>query len=209
MSKKITFVVRAKNEERWIGHCLQSIADRVEDPRIIVVDNESTDDTLKIAKLFNPRIITVTQREYTPGFALNEAMDHVQTEIACILSAHCVLDQIDLESVRIEIEGFERPGVYGRQIPLYRGVRMDVRGTWDEFKIERTEEDEIFFHNAFSFIDKRAWEQLPFDQFVTGKEDKLWAQKFAELYEREVEYTPIQTCFHHWTPGCATWRGLG
>ena len=49
---KITFIIRTKNEERWIGHAIQSVLDRVYRTEILIVDNNSTDKTLKIVKYF-------------------------------------------------------------------------------------------------------------------------------------------------------------
>ena len=35
-----SIVIRAKNEERWIGHAIQSVLDHIEQPQIIVVDDQ-------------------------------------------------------------------------------------------------------------------------------------------------------------------------
>ena len=41
---KISIIVRTKNEERWIGHCLKSIFEqKYESFEVILVDNCSTD----------------------------------------------------------------------------------------------------------------------------------------------------------------------
>ena len=55
MVKKLsdfTIVIRAKNEERWIGYAIQSVLDHLTKPEIIIVDNNSTDKTLEIVKFF-------------------------------------------------------------------------------------------------------------------------------------------------------------
>ena len=49
---EISFLIRTRNEERWVGHAIQSILDRVYRPEILIVDNKSTDDTLRIVKYF-------------------------------------------------------------------------------------------------------------------------------------------------------------
>ena len=51
--KKISIIIRTKNEERWINHCLKSIF-RQDYPsfEVILVDNRSTDNTLAIAKRY-------------------------------------------------------------------------------------------------------------------------------------------------------------
>ena len=49
---KISVVIRTKNEERWIGHCIQSVIEFLNKPEIIVVDNNSEDETIPIIKSF-------------------------------------------------------------------------------------------------------------------------------------------------------------
>ena len=48
MVKKLSdfsVVIRAKNEERWIGYAIQSALDHLRKPEIVIVDNNSTDKT--------------------------------------------------------------------------------------------------------------------------------------------------------------------
>ncbi|MFH1187027.1 MAG: glycosyltransferase family A protein [Candidatus Levyibacteriota bacterium] len=55
---KVSVVVLAYNEEKYIGKCLQSLMDQEEKPdEIIVVDNNSKDKTVEICKKFPVRII--------------------------------------------------------------------------------------------------------------------------------------------------------
>ncbi|OQA93648.1 MAG: Peptidoglycan-N-acetylglucosamine deacetylase [Microgenomates group bacterium ADurb.Bin219] len=57
---KISIVIPAYNEEDYLGYCLESLANQdfpKKDYEIIVVDNASTDSTVKIAKNFKARIV--------------------------------------------------------------------------------------------------------------------------------------------------------
>ena len=70
----ISVVVRSRNEEQHIGYCLQSITDFIGKPEIILVDNESTDNTIRIVNSFeyhNVKKLNITNNDYTPGRALN------------------------------------------------------------------------------------------------------------------------------------------
>ena len=86
MVKKLSdfsVVIRAKNEERWIGYAIQSALDHLKKPEIVIVDNNSTDKTIEIVKFFaeNPnlnneadnysKIKIVNIKNYSPGRALN------------------------------------------------------------------------------------------------------------------------------------------
>ena len=59
MVKKLSdfsVVIRARNEERWIGYAIQSVLDHLIKPEIVIVDNNSTDRTLEICKKLKVRI---------------------------------------------------------------------------------------------------------------------------------------------------------
>ena len=45
-------IIRVKNEERYLGHAIQSVLDLLYKPEIIIVDNESTDMSSNIWGLF-------------------------------------------------------------------------------------------------------------------------------------------------------------
>ena len=49
----ISVLIRCRNEEQWIGHAIQSVIDTFDNPEIIVVNNNSTDESMSIVKMFN------------------------------------------------------------------------------------------------------------------------------------------------------------
>ena len=52
----ISIIIRTKNEERWIESCLEKIKDQKKvNFEIIIVDNFSTDKTIKIVRKFLKR----------------------------------------------------------------------------------------------------------------------------------------------------------
>ncbi len=70
----VSVVVRTKNEEKHIGYCIQSLTDFIGKPEIVIVDNESTDNTIPIINRFeyhNIKKITIPKNDYTPGKSLN------------------------------------------------------------------------------------------------------------------------------------------
>ena len=215
MGSKFGFLVRTKNEEKWVGYCLQSIKDHFPDADIVIVDNESTDDTLPIARMFHPKIVTIPKGEYAPGKALNLGFSALDCDYVCCISAHCEVTKISkvLERYLAKQDCF---GVIGKQAPIYKGRRLKPSNAWQNFSKDEPEEDmtedshtlDPFFHNAYSFIPRHMWEQEHFCEIISGKEDRHWA-KVMKAKGYFSTYDPATTCDHHWTYGCATWKGMG
>ena len=86
---KVSVVVLAHNEEKYIEKCLQSLIDQEEKPdEIIVVDNNSKDRTIEVCKKFPVRIVS----EKTPGIiaARNKGFNSALYDIV----ARCDADSI-------------------------------------------------------------------------------------------------------------------
>ena len=57
---KVSIIIRSKNEEKWIGLCLESIfSQSYEDFEVILVDNNSTDGTVKKAKNWPVKLLKI------------------------------------------------------------------------------------------------------------------------------------------------------
>ena len=90
MKPLCSIIIRTKNEERWISSCLKAIEKQLYDNyEIIIVDNESSDSTLKRSKGFIiEKIISIS--DYLPGKALNEGIKKASGKYIVCLSAHCI-----------------------------------------------------------------------------------------------------------------------
>ncbi len=91
MEKKlVSIIIRSRNEEKWIRLVLESIRNQtIKNIEIILVDNKSTDNTLKIAKFFGVKKI-LTVNKFLPGAALNKGCNKASGKYLVFLSAHCV-----------------------------------------------------------------------------------------------------------------------
>lgn len=93
----VSVILPAYNEENWIEPVLQAL--RSQKPaEIIVVDNNSTDGTAKIAKKYADKILTQKQQ----GIALsrNLGAEKASSPILAFLDADCIPGPKWLESVR-------------------------------------------------------------------------------------------------------------
>ena len=218
-------IIRVKNEERWVGHAIQSCLDHLEGPQIVVIDNNSDDESIDIVRSFRhdpaleknekryADVIVKKISDYTPGKALNLGVDCCTFENILILSAHCVIQSLPKASVMLN--HINKYGcVFGKQIPVYRGRKITPRYLWSHFNdttqinMMSTLENRYFLHNAFCFYSKNTLLKNPFDEYISGKEDRIWASNYAKSGFNYL-YHPDLISFHHYTDKGNTWKGVG
>lgn len=222
---KISVIIRTRNEERWIGHAIQSMIDLLQKPEIIIVDNNSSDQTLDIVKYFAQapdledemknqytKIKIININNYSPGKALNIGVKHASYENILIVSAHCVLNKINVENHIKQLKKYVC--VFGNQIPVFNGKKITKRYLWSNFtntKVENMfskQEKRYFLHNALAFYSKSILKKYPFNENLTGKEDRYWAKKIIKK-RKKILYDPSLEVFHHYTKNGNTWKGIG
>jgi rhamnosyltransferase len=222
IKKKISVIIRCKNEERWIGYTIQSILDNIKSPEIIVVDNNSNDNSLNIVKSFvhDPKLTVnekytkikiINIKDYSPGKAINKGVRAASGDIVIIISAHCVLKKINLKKTISDLEKFIC--IFGNQIPIWNGNKIKKRYIWSHFtdqvvvNMYSELEKRFFFHNAISVFKKKDLVKYPFDEYLVGKEDRYWVNHHIKKKKKSL-YDPSIEVEHHYTAEGNTWRGL-
>lgn len=195
----ISLVVRTKNEERWLARCLTAarLQDRG-DIEILVVDNDSADRTCAIARRFGCRVLSISDRDFRFGRALNLGVQAARGELVAILSGHCIpAHDYWLTSLATHFSDPAIVGVYGRQIPLPDSHPFDKRDLWTTFGVERrVQRTDYFFHNANSMIRRSTWLKHKFDDDISGVEDRDWAKKILAR-GFQIVYEPLAAVHHH------------
>jgi len=218
----ISVIIRNRNEERWIGHSIQSVIDNFNNPEIIVVNNNSTDESMNIVHMFKKGkfngggsyadIKVYNIDSYTPGKSLNFGVSKCSNDYVLILSAHAQIIECHFGKVKRYLD--KNCAVGGRQIPIYKGKKISRRYVWSNFMDEDTvnyfseSENRYFLHNAFSFYKKETLTKYPFDEDLSGKEDRYWVNDRIKE-GMESYYDSITTCHHYYTDNGATWKGIG
>jgi len=210
----VSIIIRNRNEGEYIGFTLQSIMDFIPDSQVIILDNNSTDDSLEVVGLYNDKlnieIDSITQ--YTPGLALNYGVKKCVHDIVLILSGHSQITKMDIPFVKTKLQ--EYSAVFGKQTPIYKGRRIYKRYIWSHFKDKDIPnmwsniEDRHFLHNAFCFYNKKHLIETPFDESLPGKEDRYWAKDIIKK-DQSYFYTPSIEVNHYYTRNGATWKGIG
>lgn len=194
---KVSIVIRARNEERWIASCLKAVFDQTfKDFEVILVDNCSSDGTVSKALRWPVRIITLDN--YLPGKNLNEGIRASSAEIVVSLSAHCEpTNNRWLENLVAPLEEEIVAGVYGRQEPLNFTSPEDKRDLLIAFGLDRRRQRrDPFFHNANSAFRRNLWERFPFSEEATNIEDRLWART-VQAHGYEILYEPESSVYHY------------
>ena len=214
----VSVVVRCRNEERYVGFALQSIYDFLGyDVEIIVVDNESIDNSIRIVNTFeylNIKKDNIDKNDYTPGKALNIGVQQCTSNYILILSAHCQITKLDFSEVKRQLDS-DYVAVWGKQIPVWNGKKISKRYMWSNFKNKSAinyfckYENRYFLHNAFSFYKKEILVKYPFDEYRPSKEDRYWANNIIKNKKSDIFYNSNIECNHFYTDSGATWKGVG
>lgn len=201
MSKQlISIIIRTKNEERWIANCINKIFSQKKIKyEIIIVDNNSSDKTIEIAKTFKIKILKI--KKYKPGKALNIGIKKAKGSIIVCLSAHCIpCDDYWLYNLTKDISRKKLAGIYGRQVPLPYSSDNDKRDLLNTFGLDRKiQRKDSFFHNACSAFKKSLWNKYKFDERLTNIEDRVWAHSLIKK-GFHILYEPKASVFH--------WHGI-
>lgn len=195
---KYDVVIRCRNEIEWLPRVIASLNNQsIKPSKIIVVDNSSDDGSGDYAQHQNCYVLQYDREEFNYSYALNIGIKETSEDEVLILSAHCELVTSGSVQNMIEVRhAYKAAGVYGRQVPTTNSNPIDTRDLITVFGRERIVfESHPFFHNAFSLIDRSAWEICPFDESKNGVEDRFWAREQVSR-GRKIVYEPESIVFH-------------
>lgn len=180
----ISIVIRCYNEEQHIGRLLIGIREQtIKDVEILLVDSGSTDATLSIASKFPVKLVYISPEEFSFGRSLNMGCQAAQGEYIILTSAHAYPERNDwLENLLAPFENPKVALVYGKQ----RGGQCTNFSEHQVFAKWFAEESNLnqkhpFCNNANAAIRRKLWEQIPYDEDLTGLEDLDWAKKVLSL----------------------------
>lgn len=204
MSITTSILIRTKNEDNNISKALELIKNQSLKPvDIVVVDSGSTDGTVDILKQQNDiKLIQIAPEEFTFGRSLNIGCQAAKGEVVVSVSAHAFPCNIFwLENLAKHFDNPQVAGVYGKQVPqsdAWPPVQRDYRDYYgDRMRLQKNLEkfNDHAFSNANSAIRRQCWEKRPFDETLTGGEDREWAKAMVEL-AFQIVYEPKAAVYH-------------
>ncbi len=194
----VSIIIRAYNEAAHIGKLMRGIAaQRVLPREVILVDSGSTDDTVAIAKAHGARVVHLAKQEFTFGRALNLGCEAATGEILVFASAHVY----PVHDAWLEI--LTAPFSDPRVAVSYGGQRGGISNKYSEhriferwFPLERAVPQKGYFcNNANCAVRRSTWEQLRYDETLTGLEDLDFAKR-AQASGAWVAYEPDALIIH-------------
>jgi len=203
----VSIIVRTKNEDFWIGKCLNEIFNQeYKNFEVILVDNNSKDKTINIVKKNFPKvkIINYKSKIFLPGKALNLGIKKSKGHLVAMISGHCIPK--NNKWLKMLVKNFKNLNViacYGRQEPSDISEPNDVRDLTYLFGLDRkVQSKDPFFHNANSMIRKSTWKKNQFDETIKHIEDRLWASSVLKnqkkiIYEPEASVVHFHGVGHH------------
>ncbi len=173
-------VIRALNEERHIGRLLAGLSQQsVQPDEIVLVDSGSTDATVAIAERFGARIVRIPKEQFSFGRSLNWGCAAATGDVLFLMSAHVypVYDTYIEHMVR-PFERDETAVAYGRQVGDDRTKYSESRIMLKWFPEESIwDQGHPFSNNANAAVRRSVWEELRYDEELTGLEDLEFADR--------------------------------
>ena len=196
----VSIIIRTLNEGKYLGELLTSINNQKKQDfeiEVVLIDSGSTDRTLEIAKDFGCKITFITKDQFTFGKSLNMGSEYANGDIFVYISGHCVPVDIDWLRKLIEPITSKKAGYcYGRQIgrdtTKYSEDKLFQKYFPDYSKIPQ---HDFFCNNANSAISARVWEELKFNESITGLEDMDLAKRYF-LNNGKIAYVS-DACVYH------------
>ncbi len=184
MGPRVSIVIRCYNEEQHIGRLLSGIMQQtLQDREIILVDSGSTDATLSIASRYPVQVVCIDPQEFSFGRSLNRGCQTARGEYIVIASAHTYPVYNDwLEQMVARFTDPQVALVYGKQRgpedAKYAEQQVFVRWYPEQSNHRQTHP---FCNNGNAAIRRALWEQVPYDEDLTGLEDLGWAHRIVGL----------------------------
>lgn len=199
MKSLVSIILRAKNEEFWVGRLMEALhaQNSCYSFEVVLVDNCSTDETVAKVRALCEQLKVVTIEKYIPGAALNRGLEAADGDYVVSISAHCVpADNIWLERLIAPLSDQSVVAVYGRQVPLLTSDPKDKRDLWLTFGLDdKVQSRDPFLHNANAAYRRADLLEHPFSEVMTNIEDRSWA--IHELKNgRKIYYAANAVVYH-------------
>jgi rhamnosyltransferase len=177
MEPRVSVIIRNRNESAMLAKALPALAAQegvaIE---IVLVDNESTDHSVALARHFGARIVHLPRNQFSYGRAINRGIEASSGEFILLLSAHSLL--LGKDCVARAVSRFDEERVAAvRMMMVSKTAELE---NWVEGGRLRWPVD---FYSVVQngpiasacLLRRSVWEDIKFDESLEAVEDKMWA----------------------------------
>ncbi|WP_281633871.1 glycosyltransferase family 2 protein [Flavobacterium luteolum] len=171
----ISIVIRNKNEGRALENTL-SILTRLysnDFEEIIIVDNNSTDNSIEVAKKYNCKIVTIDNFSY--GRAINFGIEKAACKYILLLSSHSIPIGNNFFKNTLLALG-KSDNIAG--VRYINSIENYNRAIQNNFKIQNPINCGLLA--SCCIINKETWKENKFDETLLAVEDKEWSVRVME-----------------------------
>ncbi|MDP5200684.1 glycosyltransferase family A protein [Flavobacterium sp. DG2-3] len=168
----ISIVIRNKNEAKALGATLTMLnkvyAEDIDE--IIIVDNNSTDESITVAEKFNCKIVKIDV--FTYGKAINLGIEIARNNLVLLLSSHAI--PVGNSFFKNSLKEFNRNSSLAgiRYINSYTNY---LRANDNDFTVKDGLKYGLMAGCAM--INKEIWKNFKFDEQLVFSEDKQWSER--------------------------------
>ena len=196
LEEPVWIVVRCWNDDWIVEKTLERIRSQTLPTKILVMDNESQDDSPAIVARYADLLDPVPAGSYVPGKVLNRAMELTQGELVVFLNSDCPpCNEFWLN----ELLGAFRENtgaVFSRQVPRQDCYPIFARDTEDTFGDGALQGRwRHCFSMASSAVRRSVWEKIPFRDDLAYSEDVDWTWRLKQR-GYQVDYAPLSMVEH-------------
>lgn len=185
MSKKpaISILIRTSNSSQTLDAVLLRLPLQSGD-EIIIVDSESKDSTLEIAKRHHARILN-SKPPFNYSRTLNEGFEVASNPWVLVISSHCIpthsglLERLREVAANADEDLAVAYGIACLNEPKKISSHIEYGG-YDDWKSGKFR----FGGNVLALYRTELWKQQPFDEALPGTEDLAWFVWAAEAGHR-------------------------
>lgn len=188
INMKASIVIPVYNEERDIGECLESLNKQsFKDFEIIIVDDGSIDNTVKIASKYKVQIIKGKHKG--PGFSRNLGVRKAKGEILVFIDADMTFDKEYLKNL---IKPFKDNKIIGttHDYELATNLKNKYSKLWGEVRVSKENAKNVKIFRAIR--KKKFLEMGGFDSKYGYADD----QTFWFKYKIRPIVAKNTTCYH-------------
>ena len=181
----ISVVIRTLNEARHLPALLAGIAKQRLDGHqceVVLVDSGSTDGTLRVAEEGGCRIVHIRKEDFSFGRSLNVGCQAAKGDALVFVSGHCIPFDTHWLARLVAPLGQQRVAyTYGGQVGD-SSTHFSERQIFAKYfpVVSKVPQEGFYCNNANSALLRSEWQQLRFDEEITGLEDMHLAKELVQ-----------------------------